>query len=393
MGESAVLDSFMPIIAAHNERVRQRFEHRGEEPIMAMGPGDDCAVLAPVLRADGSAASWVSTIDTLTANQDFMSPWLLKMDNYSLGSGGYDIGYKTATQNLADIAAMGAVPAALLVSLSLPAETPYEWVEDFARGITEGCVENGALECTIAGGDFGASTEISVTVTAFGITDSSAPAGVRRSGARVLNDDSAELEDNGHALAILALAGRTGWADTGLRLLLQDGSIARPSQQTLEAIAAQLRPTSPLDAGVQAAHAGALAMMDLSDGLRKDAGRMARASSVACVIDEAQLMRRAPELYPALEQLLALRGNAVNDKSLYAAALRALLGGGEDHGLLAIFPADTQLPEGFESIGRVYPARVYEPGVYLQHAQGDSAEIERLEGESWESLGWEHYGA
>ena len=387
MGESAVLDSFMPIIAAHNERVAQRVRERGEEPLMVLGPGDDCAVLAPAMRADGSAGAWVNTIDTLTANQDFMAPWPVRVDSYRVFSGGYEVGYKAATQNLADVASMGAVPTALLVSLSLPADTPYSWVEDFARGITEGCEENGATECTIAGGDFGASAEMSVTVTALGITDSSAPAGVPRNGARALNDADSE------APGILALAGRTGWADTGLRLLLHDALIDQPNQETLEAIAAQLCPTSPLDAGVQAARAGALAMMDLSDGLRKDAGRMARASQVACVIDETLLMERAEELYPALEDLLNLRGSVISEESLYSVALRALLGGGEDHGLLAIFPADAALPEGFETIGRVYPSRAHKPGVYLQRASHTSSEIELLEGKLWESLGWEHYGS
>ena len=77
-------------------------------------------------------------------------------------------GTRSVTQNLADVAAMGARPVSLFVSLSLPGETPYGWVEDFARGLVDGVHACGAEDCAIAGGDMGASSEISVTVTALG---------------------------------------------------------------------------------------------------------------------------------------------------------------------------------------------------------------------------------
>ena len=94
---------------------------------------------------------------------------------------------------------------------------PYGWVEDFARGLVDGVRACGAEDCTIAGGDMGASGEISVTVTALGRTDRP----VLRSGAQ--------------AGDTLALAGRTGWADAGLRLLLNP--LSRPAMVLLKGIA------------------------------------------------------------------------------------------------------------------------------------------------------------
>ena len=199
----------MPIIEAHNERVTDALRASGRTEALEVGPGDDCAVLTP------STERTVVTTDTLVQNQDFMDPWLGGFDGTR--SGGYEVGRKSATQNLADVAAMGARPLSLFASLSLPGETPYGWVEDFARGLVDGVRACGAEDCTIAGGDMGASGEISVTVTALGRTDRP----VLRSGAQ--------------AGDTLALAGRTGWADAGLRLLLNP--LSRPAMVLLKGIA------------------------------------------------------------------------------------------------------------------------------------------------------------
>jgi thiamine-monophosphate kinase len=72
-----------------------------------------------------------------------------------------------------------------------------------------------------------------------------------------------------------------------------------------------------------AARAGATAMMDVSDGLALDARRLAEASGVVLDLDAA-----------AVGSPLALTG-------------------GEDHALLATFPAHRELPAGFRPIGRV----------------------------------------
>ena len=77
-----------------------------------LGPGDDAAVLA------APDARVVATIDLLVEGRHFKREW----------SGAADIGVRAAAANLADIAAMGAVPTALLVGLSVPAELPAEWV-------------------------------------------------------------------------------------------------------------------------------------------------------------------------------------------------------------------------------------------------------------------------
>jgi thiamine-monophosphate kinase len=92
----------------------------------------------------------------------------------------------------------------------------------------------------------------------------------------------------------------------------------------------QLRPRPPIALGPVAADAGATAMMDVSDGLALDAGRMADASDVTIGFDGAAI-----------------------DALAFGGRRSRALAGGEDHGLLAAFPADLPLPDGFRRIGTV----------------------------------------
>lgn len=263
-----------------------------------VGPGDDAAVLAtPGERV-------VVTTDTLVHGPDFRLAW----------SSGRDLGFKAAAVNLADVAAMGARPTALFVALALPPATKVAFVEEFARGLREGCDEL-APGCAVEGGDLTASATLTVAVTAVGVLDGRAP--VRRRGAR--------------AGDIVAVAGDLGAASRGLALLFDrfrdaDGHPVPVvpgllSAQEHDDLRAQLRPTPPIALGAIAADAGATAMMDVSDGLLLDATRLADASGVTLALD-------------AIDDEHALRG-------------------GEDHALLATFPGEASLPDGFRRIGRV----------------------------------------
>lgn len=85
----------------------------------AVGPGDDAAVIAV---PDGRV---VLTTDTLVHGPDFRLAW----------SSGFDLGFKAAAVNLADVAAMGARPTALLVALALPDALPVAFVDELAWGL------------------------------------------------------------------------------------------------------------------------------------------------------------------------------------------------------------------------------------------------------------------
>lgn len=267
-----------------------------------VGPGDDAAVLA---APDGRV---VATVDTLVHGPDFRLAW----------STGFDLGYKAAAVNLADIAAMGATPTALLVALAMPDSTRMSFVAAIADGLRAACDEL-APGCAVEGGDLTVSDTLTLAVTALGALAGRAP--VLRSGARVGD--------------VLAVAGALGRAGRGLRVLFERFTDAEGRPLPLDErqltpderddLAAQLRPAPPVALGPAAADAGATAMMDVSDGLLLDASRLAEASRVTLSIESATL---GPDPASALT-------------------------GGEDHALLATFPPERALPHGFRRIGVV----------------------------------------
>lgn len=304
-----------------------------------LGPGDDAAIV------DAPDGRTVVSIDTQTQDQDFRLEW---PNGYR--TTGFDVGWKAAAQNLSDINAMGGRATSMVVSLTLPPHTPVSWVEDLADGITAGIRHLGASGCSVAGGDLGRGREIGVTVAVLGTL--SGGRAVLRSGAR--------------AGDVLALAGTVGRAAAGLALLesriqLDDLDVDQRSMLDL-----QCRPFPPLDAGPRAAEAGATAMMDVSDGLLLDGARLARASSVVLDLD--------PEVLAALASpLRAVAELTGADPEAW------VLGGGEDHSLLATFPPGIPLPAGFTAIGSIQAV-----------GDGEASGV-RIAGRPADTVGWDHF--
>ncbi|RLZ02300.1 hypothetical protein CWC38_11880 [Kocuria tytonicola] len=138
LSEGQLLDAFLPVATT-------------EGPHVLVGPGDDCAVVA------APGGSVVLTTDTLTLGQDFLTTW-----PSGRRTTGADLGRKCAAQNLADVAGTGAAPTAVVVSLTLPGNTPVQWVTDFAEGLSRAFEELGATECALVGGDLGRGEELSL---------------------------------------------------------------------------------------------------------------------------------------------------------------------------------------------------------------------------------------
>lgn len=261
-----------------------------------LGPGDDAAVVA---APDGRV---VACTDVLVDGVHFRLDW----------STPEQVGRKAAAANLADIAAMGAVPTALLVGLACPADTPVSTLEGLADGLW---AEAAVVSVGVVGGDVVSSAQLVVSVTALGTLEGRPP--VTRSGAQVGD--------------VVAVCGRLGWSAAGLAVL------GRGFRSPVAVVGAHRVPEPPYAAGPQAALAGATSMIDVSDGLLADLGHVAVASAVQ--ID----VRSSSFVVPSR---LADVGQALGVDPLHW-----FLTGGEDHALVATFPGAP--PEGWTAIGAV----------------------------------------
>ncbi|MDO4242670.1 MAG: thiamine-phosphate kinase [Actinomyces sp.] len=332
LGEAAVLDAILPVLPGSD--------------LALVGPGDDCAVLA---APDGR---YCVTTDVLVEGRHFRTAW----------STGHDIGRRAAAQNLADVAAMGARPVALVVALVLPSSTPLDWVTDLAAGLAAACQPVGA---GVVGGDLSAGDGLVIAVTAHGDLEGLAP--VLRSGARP-GDLLVHVGTLGRSAAGLALLEAGALADRG--------PVPDAARQAVEVFRA---PHPPLAAGPALAQAGATAMMDVSDSLLRDAGRMARASGVA--IDLAEPTDPASGTATDLAELVEV-ARFLGAENPSAVARQWVLTGGEDHGMLAAVPpgALARLPPGCRVIGRVLAAGARGPAVTVEGAAPDH-------------VGWDHFTA
>lgn len=278
---------------------------RGDRTLL--GPGDDCAVVAV------PEGTMLVTTDVLVQGDHFRTEW----------SAPDQIGARAAAQNLADVAAMGGRTSALVVSLVLPPDLDVDWLLALVAGFGERARAAGA---GVVGGDVVAGDRLTIAVTAMGRT---AAAPVRRDGARP-----------GDALAVAGTLGRSGAGLEALRRGLVDGAQQDASvlARWAEPVSVYRAPVPPLEAGPAAAAHGAHAMLDVSDGLVLDAGRMAQASGVVVELDAALLDVDAR----ALEDAARDCGHPALDWVLF---------GGEDHPMLAAFPPSAVLPAPFRAIG------------------------------------------
>ena len=271
---------------------------RRQPPFVTLGPGDDAAVVA---TTDGST---VVCTDMLVEGRHFRLDW----------SSPHDIGRKAIAQNAADIEAMGGRATAFVVGFGAPGDTATAQAVELADGMWH---EAGLLGAGIVGGDMVAAPQWVVSVAALGDLGGLEP--VRRSGAKP-GDTVAMIGDLGRSAA-----GYTLWHNgiNGFDELRQR----------------HLVPEPPYGQGVVAARAGATSMTDVSDGLLADIGHIAAASGVR--IDLA-----AAGLRGDVDAVAAAAAAAGSDPWHW------VLGGGEDHALVATFPAAP--PPGWRSIGTVF---------------------------------------
>jgi thiamine-monophosphate kinase len=242
--------------------------------------GDDTAVFEDGL---------VVTQDALVEGVHFRFDWISWRD----------LGYKAAAVNLSDLAAAGAEPEGLIVSLALPAETRVERVFELYAGLNETGV-------AVRGGDTTAAEEVYLSVTAIGRS------------ARIPGRDGARPGD------VLVVTGPLGGSAAGLYALEHDLTGFD------DLVRMHNRPPARLDAGrilAPVAHA----LIDLSDGIASDALRIAERSGCLLEIE----VERLP---------LAPRLSEVGPEPFWTM--------GEDYELLAALAPESAAALAFSAVGR-----------------------------------------
>lgn len=325
------------LIAAIRQRaghLQASFAGRGKRANLALGIGDDCAVLRPQRGQD-----LVVTTDLSLENVHFRRDWHPPQS----------VGHRCLARGLSDLAAMGARPEAAFLSLALPRELTGAWLQGFLDGWMSLAARHRVL---LAGGDLANSPQSSHKSGGLVIADivllGSVPRGkaLLRSGAR--------------AGDILYVTGALGGSAAELGALeRRPGSFRRADKGGHP----HLYPEPRLETGRKLLKGSlATAAIDLSDGLSTDLAHLCEESGLAAEIDARALPVDA------------------------RATLEQALHGGEDYELLFTAPAKTVLPRQLagvmlHAIGRV-------------KKRGKGPQVEIVSGASRTPLtpaGWEHF--
>lgn len=223
------------------EIIRDYFSAAPRGEGVALGIGDDCALLQP---PQGLLAT---SVDTLVADRHFpadAAPGL--------------IATRALRVNLSDLAAMNARPLWFTLALTLPESDP-DWLRAFADGLLQTARE---YDISLVGGDT-TRGPLSITVQVIG----TAQRPLRRGGAGI-GDGIYVSGPLGAAAAALPLVLNRGAADSGDRQRAEQAYYRpQPQLQTAAAIG-----------GI------ASAAVDISDGLLADLGHICRASGLSAEV-------------------------------------------------------------------------------------------------------------
>lgn len=264
------------------ERLLKQAPPAHESTGLILGPGDDCALVAPPQTGD----VWAITTDMLVEGTHFLGT-----DNP------HDLGWKTLAVNLSDLAAMGAKPRYVTLAVSLLAtDESSGWVDRFFSGFAA-CAKQ--YDVSLIGGDTTCGSR-AFSVTAMGAVKPSQA--LRRNGARDRDD--------------IWISGTPGLAALGLAHKL--GTTTLHTALAEQACTALHHPQPRIALGLALAGL-AHSCLDVSDGLLQDLGHIAQASGLAATLQLAALPAGPEAVATTLWQ-------------------QCLLGGGDDYELLFTAP-------------------------------------------------------
>ena len=205
--------------------------------------GDDCAYLKDL----GIVVAQDSLVEDIHFSTKFISA--------------FDLGFKAVMVNVSDVAASGAEPKYLTVSLSLPSNVKEDFVEEFYNGCKKAC----GNDVQIVGGDITGSEKIYISICAIGKT----------LGRNISSRKNAKIGQK------VIVSGIHGSSSAGLKLLLE----GKNSPEKL--IKSHINPVAQVEFGknISTTVKEPYAMMDTSDGLMDGLSTIANESGVLLDID------------------------------------------------------------------------------------------------------------
>lgn len=205
--------------------------------------GDDCAYLKDL----GIVVTQDSLVEDIHFSTKFISA--------------FDLGFKAVMVNVSDVAASGAEPKYLTVSLSLPSNAKEDFVEEFYNGCKKAC----GNDVQIVGGDITGSEKIYISISAIGKT----------LGRNISSRKNAKIAQK------VIVSGIHGSSSAGLKLLLE----GKNSPEKF--IKSHINPVAQVEFGknISTTVKEPYAMMDTSDGLMDGLSTIANESGVLLDID------------------------------------------------------------------------------------------------------------
>ncbi|MBJ7347089.1 MAG: thiamine-phosphate kinase [Thermoleophilaceae bacterium] len=253
----------MPASNATNDLEQARIQRiasvlRPAPPSLLRGIGDDAAVVA----SRGFAVTSVdASVDGVHFDRALFSP--------------EHIGYKAAASALSDLAAMGVAAGEIYVALGIPPDLTDDEFDGVRDGIVAAADDAGAV---LAGGDLTSASKLWLAVTVVGWCE---------------HFDSAIGREGAMAGQIVAVTGELGGAAAGLALVRGTETPALDDHTIAALRARQTHPRPRHSAGCALAKSTVSAMIDISDGIAKDAGQIASASGVCLRIELTDLPLQA----------------------------------------------------------------------------------------------------
>jgi thiamine-monophosphate kinase len=302
---------------------------------LRLGIGDDCAILRPKPGYE-ICVTTDFTLEDVHFRRDWHPP--------------ESVGHRCLARGLSDLAAMGARPIAVFLSIALPPRLPPGWLDRFLHGFLELAAR---YQAPLAGGDTAASASGTIAADIVAIGEVPAGRALVRSGARP-GDTLYVTGSLGGAAAELAQLSRNPRRFRSLTPGLPGHPHLCPEPRV--SVGRRLRSL---------AHAA----IDVSDGLSTDLAHLCQESGVSAVLEEGLL-----PIHP-------LAGESPDP-------LQLALHGGEDYELLFTAGPRQRIPHSIAGvpirrIGTIRKSQSRQPLIVLNAGKGRSVPIA--------AAGWQHF--